>query len=135
MPNEILDLSETTPLQIETVKPLEIKETKAIEPPAYNVFDPNRQDWQKSKAITSRNSTGNKATNVLGIVRLRGINGVLTSQGFISIGNPINGGVLVEVSDGKYIIETEGQRETFSINSNIEKIRRRFKEMGLPFLN
>lgn len=137
MPYNVVDLSNVEPLKIEHLNMPDIAETSGMPELTRNAFDPAGQTWQAPRSMPTENATGNTTitTTVVGVIRLLNMDGVLTLQGFIPIGKSLNGGILVGVGQGKYILETEGQRTSFTVDSSVEKRRKRFEAMGLPFLN
>jgi hypothetical protein len=133
MPHNVLDLTEIQSVKVATLSIPNSPDSDRINDPGRNVFDKDGNAWQKPRGI--KEAEGNTATTVLGIVRLRGLDGVLTLQGFVPIGKTINGGKLVAVEQGKYVLDFEGQRKEFAVDDNRERRRKRFESLGLPFLN
>lgn len=155
MPHKSIDLSEVDPVEVAKFNLPNFSEQVAIKEPRRNVFDKNGIAWQKSRelnkttagktATAAENSgtAGNAAVDeeamaeaeVLGLIRLGGLEGLLTRKGFVPVGRFINGGKLVSVGKSEYVLDLKGQRKVFSVDDDRERRRKRFKSLGFPFLN
>lgn len=133
MPHDVLDLAEIEPVKIAALTIPSFTDSDEIKDPSRNIFDQYGHAWRKPRGF--KQAAGNSETTVVGIVRLRGLDGVLTLQGFVPVGKLINGGKLASVGQGEYILDFEGQRKTFAVDDSRERRRKRFKSLGLPFLN
>lgn len=149
MPHDTLDLTEIEPIKVAISNIPSFIDLGEINAPGRNIFDKEGKAWQKPRGVNDRTKTPNGSgytdnggegaenttTTVLGLVRLRGVDGVLTPQGFVAIDKFINGGKLVSIGKGEYTLDFEGQRKQFAIDENRERRRKRFESLGLPFLN
>ncbi len=133
MPNDVLDLAEIEPVKVATLNVPSFTDPGEIKEPSRNVFDKDGHAWQKPRGF--KDTAGSTSATVVGIVRLRGVDGVLTLQGFVPVGKLINGGKLVAVGKGEYTLDFDGQRKAFTVDENRERRRKRFESLGLPFLN
>ena len=96
----------------------EIPEPRTIEPglPSRNVFDPGGRPWRpavgKPTVVTTPAKAPAPRGRFRGLVRLGGVEGVFTDDGFVTVGGEVQGGRLEAVEDGKAVVRTsEGVRE------------------------
>jgi len=142
VPKQRIDYSDVKPVKVTRLKIADRKVSgPELLPPSRNIFDVQGKLWQKNRPLSndkSRQHSENnlsKSIKVTGIVRLPGLEGVLTSQGFYKVGKKLNGGKLVGVSDGEYILDFSGVHKRIAIDTTRARRRKRFDSIGFPFLD
>lgn len=107
----------------------EIAELRTTEPglPSRNIFDPDGRPWrpavQAPAIVATPSKTPAGPVGFRGLVRLGGVRGVFTDDGFVALGGNVESGRLEAVERGKVTIRTsEGIREV-PINPDRENRR------------
>lgn len=98
--------------------------------PENNFFDLKGGHWF-SVVREKPSFKAGKRLKLQGIVKLSGVEGVLTDQGFVLIGQILNGGRLLRVEKGKAIIDVLGTEKVLLINNEAIN-RKKFKSLGFP---
>lgn len=97
-----------------------------LSPLARNPFDPSGARWraERDEEEPTQPTADSSQTSVNGVVRMGPVRGVLTSKGFVAVGEQLNGGRLVDVGVGRLILSTpEGREEIPLAGSRRERIK------------
>lgn len=111
-----------------------------IDIPRWNPFDPNGEQWTparkqpvaaKKKQISAQQQV--KVEGVTGILRLPGLQGVITDKGFIEVGEVFSGAEVRQVGDGEAVFSVSGKDElVIRINPQRDERRDSFRALGMP---
>jgi hypothetical protein len=76
-----------------------------------NIFDPEGRPWHSEPAAAQPAGPVVDNAPVQAIVKLRGVEGVITASGFIAVGEKIGGGTLKAIVPSGYVITTTAAGE------------------------
>jgi len=132
MPEFSFDNSMVKAIKVKPFKqsPIESVNLVFLDAPENNFFDLKGEHWFSVVREKPTFKAG-KRLKLQGIVKLSGVEGVLTDQGFVLIGQMLNGGRLLRVEKGKAIIEVLGAEKVLLINNETIN-RKKFKALGFP---
>jgi len=132
MPGFSFDNSTIKAIKIKPFKqnPIESVDLGFLDVPENNFFDLKGEHWFSVVREKPTFKAG-KRVKLQGIVKLSGVEGVLTDQGFVLVGQMLNGGRLLRVEKGKAIIDVLGAEKVLVINNEAIN-RKKFISLGFP---
>jgi len=112
----------------------------AIDIPQWNPFDPNGEAWTlvpKRAVEVEKKSVSPPQTvqveGVTGLLRLPGLQGVITEQGFIEVGELFSGAEVRRVGDGEAVFSAVGKGDlVIRIDPKRDERRASFRAAGMP---
>jgi len=97
-----------------------------------NFFDAKGVHWF-SMTPDKNEFKSERTFRLLGVIHLPGVEGVMTDQGFVAVGQMLNGGRLLRIDQGKAIIDILGMEKILIID-DISLDNHKFKSLGFPFI-
>jgi hypothetical protein len=86
-----------------------------------NAFDPEGLPWHASVRAPTQSAATADVTVVQAVVKLHGIEGVITANGFVAVGESIGGGTLKKITPTGYVITTAAGERTIAVDPGREQ--------------
>lgn len=108
--------------------------------PQWNPFDPKGEPWslvRRKPDEVKRQQVSPQQTiqveGVTGVLRLPGLQGVMTDQGFVEVGELFSGAEVRQIGDGVAVFSVAGKGEqVIRIDPERDKRRASFQALGMP---
>ncbi len=110
--------------------------------PEWNIFAENGEPWQQVQAPAAaatpdrvRKAQKFNADGIKGSLRMPGLEGVMTDQGFVAVGGSLEGAEILSLQNGEIVVSTSGQEQSVVVNPTRQQRKAKFEAIGFPFLD